>query len=240
MTREAMVKDTAAKYAGEKVLGIRVHFPTEPFNSWAIATPPFDIPAYMDATQLQDDALTVPQEEVGKGTKFDNYGVVKNVGVLKSVSITLLGLNFPHGLSIVLEDQNGEEKHIFMGYLAFDGWKTLTWNNPNYITEVRNRELRTFPLYPESAPLYKLSGILIHRDGAHKGGNFITYVRDIKMTYDKAILTLKRDVDDENVWGILQERERARRAAELNRLGKLQALRYLEQLKMHAEATAEQ
>ncbi|MDY7028204.1 MAG: flagellar filament outer layer protein FlaA, partial [Spirochaetota bacterium] len=46
-TLEAPVRDDAQKFAGETVMGIRVHFPTEPFNSYAIIEPPFEIPAYM-------------------------------------------------------------------------------------------------------------------------------------------------------------------------------------------------
>jgi hypothetical protein len=52
--------------------------------------------------------------------------------------------------------------------------------------------------------------------------------------YDKAVLTLERDIDDEATWGILQKREEARRSAELRRLGHIQVLRYLETKKMHA------
>jgi hypothetical protein len=56
--------------------------------------------------------------------------------------------------------------------------------------------------------------------------------------YDKAVLSLERDIDDESTWGILQKREEARRNAELKRLGNIQVLRYLEQKKMHAEKPA--
>ena len=55
MTRESPVSAKAKPFNGEeiankKVLGIRVHFPVESFNSWAIVKPPFDIPAYADKT----------------------------------------------------------------------------------------------------------------------------------------------------------------------------------------------
>jgi hypothetical protein len=235
-TKAAKVRDGATNFAGASVMGLRVHFPKESYNSWALAQPPFEIPAYMDKTTVGGDGkLTVPQEEVGKGTKFDNIGVVKNVGVLKTVSMNVHGLNFPHAVSIILQDENNEEQEIFLGNLQFDGWKKLTWENPNYVTEVRNRDLRVFPLYPKSAPMRKLIGIRIYRDAAQEGGDFIGYVKDISMVYDKAILSLERDIDDENTWGILQKREEARRNAELRRLGHLQVLRYLESKKMHVD-----
>lgn len=239
LVRPAPVNEDASQFPGETVLGVRVHFPTEPFNSWALVRPPFEIPAYADVTQLEGDELVVPEEEDGRGRKFDNRGVVKNVGTLRSVSMNVHGLNFPHGVSLVLQDENNETQEIFMGYLEFDGWRTLEWRNPNYITEVRNRELRVFPLYPKLAPMRKLIGIRIYRDAAMEGGDFVSYVKDITITYDRAVLQLQRDIDDEAIWGILQQRESARRSAELRRLGQQQVLRFLERQKMH-DPNAEQ
>lgn len=234
LIRPAPVREGASNYENQTVLGARINFPTEPFNSWALIRPPFEIPAYADLSEVQEDgSVEVAQEEVGRGRKFDSIGVVKNVGVLRSVSMNVHGLNFPHGISIVLQDENNEEHEIFMGYLRFDGWRTLEWRNPNYIQQVRNRELRVFPLYPNLTPMRKLIGIRIYRDAAMEGGDFITYVKDISLTYDRAVLQLERDINDEAVWGILQERERSRREAELRNLGNIQVLRYLEQRKMH-------
>jgi hypothetical protein len=86
----------------------------------------------------------------------------------------------------------------------------------------------------------KLIGVRIYKDAAMDGGDFIAYIKDISITYDRALIQLERDIDDEGVWGILQERERSRREAELQRLGSIQVLRYLEQRKMHSEeGTAE-
>jgi hypothetical protein len=236
-TREAPMSAKAKPYNGEelankKVLGVRIHFPTESFNSWAMVKPPFDIPAYADKDQLQGDKLVVADADKGRGEKFNSYGVVKNVGVVKSVSITVYGSNFPNGMGIVLLDQEGNEQTIFMDYLQFDGWRTLTWNNPNYITEVRNREIRKFPLYPKSAPFVKLGGIVVYRDAVQEGGDFVTYVKDVKVVYDKAILDTERDINDEAIWGILQARAEARRVAELKRLGNIQVLQYIERQKM--------
>src|SRR5690606_11886844 len=54
-TRSAEVRQSAARYAGETILGVRVRFPDEPFNSWALIRPPFEIPAYADTTELDGD-----------------------------------------------------------------------------------------------------------------------------------------------------------------------------------------
>jgi len=244
MTKEASTNPKAKQFNGEdmankKVLGIRIHFPVEPYNSWAIIQPPFDIPAYADKDALQGSKLVVADADKGKGEKFNTYGVVKNVGVLKSLSLTVYGANFPNGIGVIISDQDGNEQTMFMDYLQFDGWRTLTWNNPNYIVDVRNRELRKFPLYPKGEPYMKLVGIVIYRDAAQEGGDFVTYLKDIKITYDKAIIATQRDINDEAIWGILQQRQEARRMAELKRLGNIQVLRFLEQQKMDATKPAQ-
>jgi hypothetical protein len=237
-TKEAVTKATAKAYNGEemanrKVLGVRINFPVESFNSWAKITPPFDIPAFADKDQLQGDKLVPIEAERGLGAKFENgFGVVKNVGIIKSISVTVYGSKFPNGFGIIITDQTGNEQIIFMDYLQFDGWRTLTWNNPNYVVDVRNRELRQYPLYPKSAPHIKISGLIVYRDAMQEGGDFITYVKDVKVVYDKADLSTERDINDEAIWGILQARMEARRLAELKRVGNLQVLRYVEKLKM--------
>jgi hypothetical protein len=244
MTKEAATSASSKQFNGQdmaskKILGVRIHFPVEPYNSWAMIQPPFDIPAYADKDALQNGQLVTADADKGKGEKFNGYGVVKNVGVLKSLSITVYGANFPNGLGVVVADQDGTEQTLFMDYLQFDGWRTLTWNNPNYISDVRNRELRKFPLYPKGEPYLKLVGIVVYRDAAQEGGDFVTYVHDIKITYDKAIIETTRDINDEAIWGILQQRNEARRLAELKRLGNVQVLRFLEQQKMDATAAGQ-
>ncbi|TFG61521.1 MAG: flagellar protein [Spirochaetales bacterium] len=238
ITKEVPVKADAKKYPGEKVLGVRVHFPLEPYNSWALVRPPFEIPMYMRKTIVAADGTVSEDTADVNRTKFDGYGVLKNVGVVKTVTLNILGLNFPQGVEVILKDQSNKEMSIFMGYLYFDGWRTLTWNNPNYIQEVRNREITRFPLYPKATPSVKLMGIRFSRDKEQEGGDFITYIKDITVTYDKAVLTLDMDVNNEEVWGILGNRESSRRTSEFEKLGELQVLRTLEKKKMHQETPA--
>ena len=235
MTKAVLVNEDAVKFGGETVLGVRIHFPEDPFNSFAVVKPPFEIPAYMKRTILQSDGTMIEDDSDLKGSKFDGYGVVKNVGVLKSLEVSVYGSNFPNGVGVMLKDQDGKEQTIFMDYLDFDGWRKLVWNNPNYISEVRNREIRKFPLYPKSEPFTKLVGLVIYRDSMQAGGDIVTYFKDIRITYDKALLETQRDFNDEAIWGILSARQEARKQAELRRLGELQVLRTLEKQKMHKE-----
>jgi hypothetical protein len=221
------------------VMGVRIHFPVEPFNSWARIKPPFEIPAYEPAAEIDDDGnIQGAQDSDGITTpsRFeDGYGVVKNVGTLKSVAVNVYGLNFPHALSAIFIDNLGNERLVHMGSLNYDGWGELTWNNPGYISEVRNRELRLYPLYPQSTPFIKFAGFLLQRDAAHEGGDFIVYFKDVKIIYDKAVLDTDRDIDDESLWNIIKDRETAKKTFEMERFGQNQVLRYLESQKQATE-----
>jgi len=248
-TREAQVAEDAPRFGGSTVFGVRVRFPLEYHNSWARIQPPFQIPAFEPKADIADDGQITPRTGTNgadpvnarlsrfEGT-FDAesrittaLGVVKNVGVLKSVAVNVRGLNFPHGLHAILIDNNGNERTIFMGYLNFDGWRTLRWDNPQYINDIRNRELRIYPLYPKSTPFVKFGGFIITRDAAHDGGDFIAYFKDVKILYDKAVLEPVRDIDDEAIWNIVGDREEDRKRMESQRFGSSQVLRYLETIK---------
>jgi len=234
-TREANSKQWG------KVLGVRVHFPVENYNSWAIIKPPFEIPAYEPQATIQDDGTIEAADESYEYTspsRFEGgYGVVKNVGTIKSIAVNVYGLNFSHGLTTLIIDGSGNQKSMFMGYLNFDGWGELRWDNPAYIQEVRNRDLRLFPLYPEATPFIKFAGFEIKRDASRLGGDFVTYFKDVKIIYDKAVLDTDRDIDDEGLWRIIQDRETARKVWEMERFGQSQVLRYLDTQKQATEST---
>jgi len=233
-TREATSKQW------DKVMGVRIHFPLEAYNSWAIIQPPFEIPAFEPQADVQDDGTIEESEEGGDGvigpSRFeDGYGVVKNVGTIKSIAVNVYGLNFPHGLSTLIIDSTGAKKTMFMGFLNYDGWGELRWDNPAYIKEVRNRDLRLYPLYPTSTPFIKFAGFEIKRDAAKDGGDFITYFKDVKVIFDKAVLDTERDIEDESLWSIIRDRENARKSWEMERFGHKQILRYLDAQKQAPE-----
>ncbi|MCL2066622.1 MAG: flagellar filament outer layer protein FlaA [Treponema sp.] len=237
-------RESASRQWGT-VMGVRVHFPTEPYNAWAMVKPPFEIPAYEPAATIDDDGTINPSEDsdgITSVSRFEAqeegqpaYGILKNVGAIKAVAVNVYGLNFPHGLSTILIDSNGIQKNVFMGYLNYDGWGELQWNNPAYIQEVRNRDLRIYPLYPFNTPYVKFGGFLIQRDAAKVGGDFVTYFKDVKVIYDKAVLDTDRDIDDESVWRIIFDRETSRKIWEMERFGQNQILRYLEAQKQSQE-----
>ncbi len=220
------------------VMGVRVHFPVEPFQSWAVIKPPFDIPAFELPAEVDDQGNITASEDASMSdpSRFeDGYGVVKNVGTIKAIAVNAYGLNFPHALSTILIDAEGNEQTTFMGYLRYDGWKELVWNNPQYVQEVRNRELRLYPLYPKSTPFVKFGGFLVQRDASHEGGDFIAYFKDVRIIYDRAVLDDNRDIDDEGLWNIIKDREAQKKAYEMSQFGEAQVLRYLEGQKQATE-----
>lgn len=226
-------------FAGKEVMGVRIVFPDSFVNSNARIEPPFDIPAFEPAADVDDSGNVTPTGSPSKSTtRFeDGYGIVKNVGTIKALSVTTQGMNFPYGLYVLLNDPDGNEKRYFMGYLNFDGWKELKWNNPAYVQEVRAREVRLVPIYPTATPYIQFAGLQITRDAADEGGNFVGYFKDVKVIYDKAVLTSERDIADEDVWGIISERETAKQNLEMTKFGLKQVNRFLESEKQATETS---
>jgi hypothetical protein len=226
---------------GLTILGIRIKYPETPYNCWAIIQPPFEIPAYENRTTDYKGNL-LPQDQLNDpknyGAKFENgYGVVKNVGNIKSIDIKVYGCQFKNSLAVILKDDNNvvTEYHLPQ-YLDFDGWRKLTWNNPNYITNAANRNLYIVPLYPRSQPYVKLYGFRIYRQGDQIGGDFVVYIKDVVITYDKATLEAENSpIEHEEAWGILKQRTIEAKNRELRKIGHNQILRYIEKLKMHQD-----
>lgn len=236
----APVKDTAdVPFAGSNVMGVRVIFPTWNNNANARIVPPFEIQAYEPLSDADENGnrLQPTDEQKGKYLFEEGYGLVKNVGTLKSIAVTTMGMNYPHQLYVLLKDNDGVERRYLMGNLYFDGWKTLQWNNTDYISEVRTREIRVYPIYPRGLPFVKFCGFQVTRDASHIGDNFIGYFKDVKIIYDLAVLSADRDIDDEDLWGIIGKKEQARQNNEMSRFGNKQVNRFIEQEKMATEET---
>nr|WP_303935694.1 flagellar filament outer layer protein FlaA [Treponema denticola] len=237
--KEAEVRAEGEKFAGQKLMGVRILFPEWTNNANAKIKPGFLIPAYEKMAQVDDQGNlqepTAEDKASGKSRFEDGYGVVRNTGVIKSIAVNTYGMNFPHGLYVLLRDQNNVVKRYFMGYLLFDGWREMIWNNPSYIANVKSRELRLYPVYPTALPHVAFEGFLITRDAAHDGGDAIAYFKDVKIIYDKAVLTTVRDFADEDIWGIQTERETKRKKIEVEKFGHTQVLRFLELEKMATE-----
>jgi hypothetical protein len=245
-TKEAKTTKNLKEFQGDPmdertVLGVRIRFPESTFNSYAIVKPPFEIQAYQDKEVLNGDKLEPDPAAKGKADKFDKRGVLKNVGTIKEITVDVFGANYPHALEVVLMDENYVEKNYHICYLDFEGWGRRTWVNPNYIFDVRNREIKKYPLYPRSVPYVKLIGFIIYRDSAALGGDFITYFKDVRVTYDRAIKNIDDNsmpINDEEIWGIIKDRNEKRKQAEYRRMGDRMVMESIEKGLMHTPAKA--
>ena len=202
------------------VMGVRILFPKDQINSYAKITPEFDIPVW-----AEKDGNYLFQDK--------NIGVVMNVGCLKEVTFRVCGRNYTHSVQLILEVE-GRHKIIDMGSLDFVGWRTLKWTNPHYLRNVKDRTWVNNPVYPGKMPYVKFIGIQLVKDLQYEGGDFVVYFDKIEIDYDKAYIDTEFDIDDEAVWGIQGEWQRAVEANEFKNLGKKQTKLYLEQQKLDA------
>jgi hypothetical protein len=232
MVRQVPTTENSAidYFASKSIMGVRVLFPTTPSAASVKIVPPFEIPAY---------GARVDEEDPNGPTQFEGgYGVVKNVGTIKTISARVFGNMFPYKLYVLLKDNNGVERRYLMGSLQFDGWKDLRWNNPNYTTNVRNRTLTQTPKYPNAeTPYVKFAGFQIVRDGGQAGGDFISYFGDVRIIYDKAVLEEDRGIypTEDGVWGIISGREAKKQQLEALNFGSKQLLQLSEKEKIAVE-----
>lgn len=170
-----------------KCLGIRVYFEYSHGNDWAqIATKiPID-PFYSE----------------------EGAGILQNVGPVKSISIWVLGRNYKNTIEVRMVDQNGNFKSINFGTLFFRGWRKLTWENPDYIKDINKRDLVKEHLYPRFEPYLKLDSIVIYKSHTEAGGDFVTYVKDIRVEYEPALMAVEKTVNDEAIWNIQETKAR--------------------------------
>lgn len=200
-----------------KVLGVRIHFPTHHFNAWAEISPPFDIKVY---------------DELGGVVNLEN-GVANNTGTIHFIQTVVAGRNFNYGLAVRVRNEDHEIEEYYMGNLFFDGWRTLTWTNPNYIVGIDHRELFRLPLYPQEVPHLVFDSFIVYRDGDVLGGDFVTYFKRVFIKYDLAVAMDQRaDINDEDVWNILAQQAQERAESERKRFIEYIDLLRQEQAKM--------
>ena len=213
----SLAKEAPSKTLGT-VLGVRINFPESSLNSTADVYPPFEVPVFND-----------------QKVDFTGLGLVKNVGVLKSVSVSVYGRNNDQTLFVVLQDQSGENVVLPVGSLKFDGWKDLVWSNGTYVGDVKGRALSTKPSYPQNAAFVKFIGFVVRKDGTVAGGDSIFYVSKVSLIYDKATIDSNDGVDDEAIWSIVGDRERKKNADQMQRIAAQTDLKLRELAKMAKE-----
>ena len=177
------------------------------------------------------------------GNLFLNKGVVRNVGVLRKISVLVLGNNFRYSLYVRIKDHNNEIRDIFVGYLNYQGWRTLSWINPNLEYELFMREQRKKirPHYPDEFPYIKLIHFMIQRSDPEITGNFVTMIKEVRIEYDEAVIETGKTEDfQEQIFGIYQEELIERAKSEMRNVDREIYLRWEEKKKMHKEEEEEE
>ena len=201
-----------------KVLGVRVHFPLQAWNSYALVKPAYQLEMYGGAD----------------GTKYtEGKGVIHNVGEIKSISSWVYGRNYLVSYFVNLQNELGELKSYPMGTLYFSGWRQVKWENREYLANVRDRVLVRTPLYPRMIPSVKLDSLGFYRTKDTVGGDFIAYVKDVTMEYDVVVVDFEEDIDDEATWQLLKTENERKQAIENARVREAAELQELEQRRIN-------
>lgn len=183
------------EYAGQTVLGLRAFFPNYNYDMIVEIQPPF-IPYNPNNIEL-----------------YDGYGTLQNVGKLYQVFLTVYGLNQDEHVFVLTEDNDGTEYEFSFGPLNFIGWRELIWTNPRYI--LNEEGTITLPLYPQKTATLVLKAIKIVHSSYHENEDFITYIKDIKVTSDKVVTEIEEEIEHEEVWEIIRESNFEKKTARL-------------------------
>lgn len=181
----------------EQCLGIRVNFEFSHGNDWAQIYPVYGISEFYAK---------------------EGEGILRNVGPIKSVSIWVAGRNYKNAIEVRMIDQDGNYKSINFGNLFFKGWKKLTWENPNFIKDLKKRDIVKPHLYPQYEPYLKFDSLVIYKSAMEYGGDFVCYVKDIRVEYEPAITKYEGAIDDESEWKILETNANKKKLLERQRL----------------------
>ena len=219
---------TATGNSGRRFLGVRINFPDVSANSYAVANPRYPIGFYSPQTNLL----------VGN----ESAGVITNVGAIVSATTRVSGRNYRPKLFVTLVRSQGGEILMDFGELLFAGWRELTWNNINYLSDYRDRTFVTTPLYPRLIPSIKIKDFIFFRSYELPPGNVVSYLDYVDVRYDKAYAEEELDtirsepdyVDDEALWNIIKNETGGREAVLIQRrVDELRRLERLERLKMN-------
>jgi hypothetical protein len=108
-------------------------------------------------------------------------------GIVKTISVWVVGRNFNHTLKILFEDYAGQSKQLTLGTLNFVGWKKLTVAIPPGILQSEFH-------YTYRSGI-KITGFEVDTDQLDSYGTYYLYLDDLRAVTD-LFGESKRDVDD--------------------------------------------
>ena len=108
-------------------------------------------------------------------------------GIVKTISIWVVGRNFNHVLKLQFEDYRGQAQELTIGTLNFIGWKKLTVAIPPSI-------LQTEYHYTYRSGI-RITGLKVETDPMDSYGTYYVYFDDMRAVTD-LFGESKRDSDD--------------------------------------------
>jgi hypothetical protein len=108
-------------------------------------------------------------------------------GIVKTISVWVVGRNFNHTLKVIFEDYAGQQKELTMGTLNFVGWKKLTVAIPPSIVQSEFH-------YAYKTGI-RITGFEVDTDPLDSYGVYYLYLDDLRAVTD-LFGESKRDVDD--------------------------------------------
>ncbi len=108
-------------------------------------------------------------------------------GIVKTISLWVVGRNSPHTLKILISDQFGNKAEITMGKLNFTGWKKMTVAVPATIKQLDYHYANKMGI--------KVDGFRVDCDPEETRGTYFFYLDDLRAVTD-LFAEESRDVDD--------------------------------------------
>jgi hypothetical protein len=107
-------------------------------------------------------------------------------GIVKTLSLWVVGRNYNHVLKIIISDYFGEKKELTFGKLNFMGWKKLTVAIPPAISQDEYH-------YPGRSGV-QFQGLKLEFDQPETYGQYFVYFDDLRASTD-LFAEVSRDVD---------------------------------------------
>ena len=192
--RDSSVRSAPSIEYGE-VLGARLRFQPWASSFWAKLKTPF----YINPTYPNGRFVSFTDENEDNGLAI---GVLANVGQVIGAKSWIYGLNYDYTMGVRVRDSFDRLYEYGMGSVNYDGWRRLAWENVQYDPEGDWRNSRV-PLYPVTFPYYVFDSIVAYKPYGSTNPDFFTYVRDVTMEYDWAVIPEARDIDDEAIWQVV-------------------------------------
>ena len=103
-------------------------------------------------------------------------------GITKTVSVWVAGRNQPHDLYLLVQDYFGNNFELYMGNLAFSGWRKLTVAVPPSPDGERGIVQQSF--YFGDKPGLRIIGFRVDCDPIYARGAYYIYFDDLRVVTD--------------------------------------------------------